>query len=75
MNDCACITHNGPHYLHMDAFWKSANHELLEQAARYEESGMYLDALTILRCYDQEELRRLNEKELSLKQCGGQYER
>ena len=65
--DCTCLTHEGPHFLHMDTLWKQKNHELLEQAVRYEESGMYVEALAILRCYDQEELRRLKEKELSLK--------
>lgn len=28
LHDCGCITHSGPHWLHMDQMWKQANAEL-----------------------------------------------
>ena len=29
VKDCDCLTHSGPHWLYMDAFWKERNRELL----------------------------------------------
>lgn len=29
-NDCGCVLHNGPHWLHMDDVDKSLNQRLLE---------------------------------------------
>jgi hypothetical protein len=74
MNEpCNCITHSGPHYLHMDALWKAKNHVLLEQAGRYERDGRasrdvaevqlyYSVFLATMRLHAQEEMARLNEK-------------
>jgi hypothetical protein len=30
--DCECVIHDGPHWLHMDAFDKAQNRELIEKA-------------------------------------------
>ena len=70
---CNCLTHEGPHWLHMDALYKAKNHELLVQAMRYIEAGKASrdaaeDALlrgafdAIMRLYAMEELARLSEK-------------
>lgn len=26
--DCPCVTHTGPHFLHMQRLWKTRNHRL-----------------------------------------------
>jgi hypothetical protein len=73
MDECNCLHHNGPHWLHMDTLWKEKNHALLEQAMRYERDGRasrdireitlyYSVFLATMRLHAQEELARLNEK-------------
>ena len=70
---CNCLTHEGPHWLHMDALYKAKNHALLVQAIRYIEAGkasrdvaenmLLLSACeATMRLYAQEELARLSEK-------------
>lgn len=49
-NDCGCITHNGPHWCHMDDWWRERN-ATFDQST---EAG--------LRAFISEEYRRLREK-------------
>lgn len=49
--DCECITHDGPHWLHMDRIDKELNAELLAR-------GDYLSLIA----FAQGESRRLDEK-------------
>lgn len=78
MKDCGCMTHEGPHWQHMDAIWKEKNHALLEQAGHYEEWGRasrdpaevslyYSVFLATMHLHTQEELARLAEKERQFK--------
>jgi hypothetical protein len=29
VKDCDCLTHDGPHWIHMDNYWRGRNEELL----------------------------------------------
>ena len=49
--DCECLTHDGPHWLHMDEVSKALNRPLLE-------SGTFLS----LHGFAKEEAARLREK-------------
>jgi len=73
MKDCDCLTHTGSHSEHMDAISKAQNHELLEQALRYEEAGrasrdvaesalLFSMFIATIRCHAQAELSRMAEK-------------
>ena len=53
--DCACVTHDGPCWIHHDDLLKRLNRPLLERALR---TGYALDAIA----YAQVELGRLREK-------------
>jgi len=77
MKDCNCLTHDGPHDEHMEAFEKRENHELLLQLQDYHEACKVdnnADALTLyahmfdatLDAYAQAELARLDEKKQRL---------
>lgn len=37
--DCTCVDHTGPHWLHMDALMRRRNREALERAVKTVESG------------------------------------
>ena len=52
VQDCECITHSGPHWLHINDMWRNRNSELLHQGN--------------LRAHIEEECRRLAEKEHEL---------
>lgn len=56
--DCHCITHDGPHWLHMDRIDRSLND-------RYKARAMEGHPLAV-RAYAQLELRRLKEKESNM---------
>lgn len=48
--DCECITHNGPHWVHMADFWRQKNRDMpvgnaLCLGAKAQEELMRLDAL------------------------------
>lgn len=60
--DCECLTHDGPHWRHMDAIWKEQNRELLQQLHRYEQDRNYSMWAATLHCYAQNEQQRLAEK-------------
>ena len=32
--DCRCVTHEGPHWIHMDDLWKSMNRDMLQASPR-----------------------------------------
>ena len=51
-NDCGCITHSGPHWLHMDRIWHENNQKMLRDGN--------------LRGFLTEEIARLKEKEFHL---------
>lgn len=54
--DCDCITHDGPHWLHMDQLWRIRNQQLLDADA--------LDAFT------HAEIERLDEKLANMLRLG-----
>jgi hypothetical protein len=56
VKDCDCVTHNGPHWLHMNDFDKHRNSEMLER-------GNY-------RGHIECELRRLEELEHNMTSRG-----
>lgn len=58
--DCDCITHDGPHWLHMNLVVQRLNLALLEQVGTV--LGLY--------AYGQEEARRLAELEDSMRRAG-----
>jgi hypothetical protein len=73
MKDCTCLTHDGPHWLHMDTISKAQNHELFEQALRYEQAGrasrdvaesalLFSMFIATIHCHAQAELSRMAEK-------------
>lgn len=55
-NDCGCIGHEGPHWLHMDKLWREMNRKLLDGG----------DSLGMIG-FAKEEIARLNELERNLK--------
>jgi hypothetical protein len=65
--DCACLTHDGPHWQHMDTLDRQWNHELLEQTMRYKEDRNFAMFTVTLHCHAQAELRRLAEKLAALR--------
>lgn len=66
--DCECLTHQGPHWLHMDHFDKKQNiHRLLAEAMRLTEAGKIHDASRYLEEYGKAEKRRIDEKVLYMK--------
>jgi hypothetical protein len=77
MKDCDCITHDGPHWRHMDAIRKAQNCELLEQMQRYQEATKSTQDVTeavlyhgtflaTAQCYAEAELSRLAEKAVQM---------
>lgn len=52
VKDCECVTHEGPHWIHMDALWHERNRELLKK-------GSYLALLG----FTKEEAARLKQKQ------------
>lgn len=60
--DCACQTHDGPHWLHMDRIDRDQNRGLLQAARR---NGTLVVAL--LHEHAAAELRRLAEKDKHLR--------
>lgn len=58
--DCACITHSGPHWLHLDTVAQRLNLALLEQVTTAE--GLH--------AFGQAEARRLAELEEAMRQAG-----
>lgn len=57
--DCSCITHTGPHWLHMQRLWRDKNRELLA-------SGSRLGNMAFVR----EEEQRLKQLEREMVQRG-----
>jgi hypothetical protein len=77
MKDCHCLTHEGPHWQHIDAISKAQNHAPLEQMQRYREAtcnahdvaevALYHGAfVATVQCYAEAELSRLDEKKQRL---------
>lgn len=66
--DCGCLTHDGPHWRHMDALWAARNRALLERArtmvVRTPED--YWRCYLALLAFAQVEQRRLADKEAEL---------
>lgn len=56
--DCECITHNGPHWVHMDRTWKKMNQE------------MPATSPLTLHARAEAEVRRLDEKGRMMKSLG-----
>lgn len=52
--DCDCVIHEGPHWLHMDSVDKSLNRPLYERAIRGERLAAY--------AFARQEQRRLSTK-------------
>lgn len=61
--DCNCCNHDGPHFLYMDAYWKSNN-------AVYAEEGRKKGSGLIIESAAKEEVRRLQEKSRFFKDRG-----
>lgn len=57
--DCDCLTHDGPHWVHMDRVWRAMNQELLS-----------IGTDLAIRGFVQEDLARLQIKEREM-QCQG----
>lgn len=57
--DCDCITHEGPHWVHLDRIYKEKNQIILSRGGRYS-----------VEAFCQEECARLDEKERQMKQRG-----
>lgn len=66
MKDCGCITHEGPHWLHIDYIDHAHNLKLLERALGYAQCGMFHSCSQTLAKCAEKELERLNEKERSI---------
>lgn len=64
--DCDCITHEGPHYLHMDRLWREQNREHLERLKRDVETNNRADAPLAAQAFALTELARLKEKEFQM---------
>jgi hypothetical protein len=66
MRDCTCITHKGPHWLHMDEFDKAQNSKLLAQAEGLIQpphtSARYMQAQALFRRFCEFEIVRLGQK-------------
>jgi hypothetical protein len=60
--DCECLTHDGPHWIHMDKLAQETNHEYLQQGM----TGCEL----ALRAYIQEERARLRNKLYNMERLG-----
>lgn len=64
--DCACLTHTGPHWLHMDEFTQAKNRETLTRAN--EMAAQRLDAAQAIQCralldhFAKVEVLRLDDK-------------
>lgn len=66
--DCGCLTHDGPHWRHMDALWRERNLAILERAKALPletpQDG-WRHHLALL-AFVQEESRRLHDKAAEL---------
>ena len=62
MNDCGCITHQGPHWLHMDLLDRERNLKLLERLVRAVEMRNADDHALAHQAWLQAERMRLREK-------------
>lgn len=65
-NDCGCLTHDGPHFLHMDEYTRQANRKLLHWA---QDGGAMAEVYLYRFC--ELELIRLREKRLWMEQRQG----
>lgn len=67
--DCDCITHDGPHWLHMDRVWHAINQELLNIGTRMACDGFAKEDLARLqfkrREMERQGIKRLIESEES----------
>lgn len=68
--DCTCVTHDGPHWLHMDRLWAERNQEIRRRFDAARASGNYLDAYLAGLAYAQEEAHRLAEKSRQMRLHG-----
>jgi hypothetical protein len=72
--DCQCITHDGPHWLHMDSYTRASNRELLDYAKKLaEEAKTAMDAHfvhVLLNRFVELEIVRLQAKERELQRLG-----
>lgn len=57
--DCDCVTHAGPHWLHMDGLWRAMNQALLQP-----ETARAWDAFV------NEDLARLRVKRIEMERFG-----
>ncbi len=57
--ECECVTHDDPHWIHMDNFDHEQNRELL-RAAEHPDAGIMAEVY--LHAFAKAELHRLNEK-------------
>lgn len=65
--DCACATHEGPHWLHMDALWRARNRAILQRMRDALAAGNHWDASLAAFAFAREEECRLAEKALHLR--------
>ena len=63
--DCECLTHEGAHYLHVDALWKVSNDEIHANAKEYRGApnlAAHLRFVALMHAYGREEQARLLAK-------------
>ncbi|MGE5584433.1 MAG: hypothetical protein ACM309_02685 [Bacillota bacterium] len=68
--ECDCVTHDGPHWLHMDRLWHKKNRQLLQEANRLAEHGERMGAVLLMEAFCTQELARLQEKECQMRLRG-----
>ena len=65
---CGCLTHQGPHWLHMDYTTKKQNFRLLALAVHLTANGSVKESLLYMEAFMHAENRRLDEKLRNMKE-------
>jgi hypothetical protein len=68
--DCGCITHEGPHWVHMDEQWRERNRTILRRMEEARAAGNHLGAWLAGQGFAGAEARRLEEKGAMMRRLG-----
>jgi hypothetical protein len=72
--DCGCVTHTVPHWLHADALWRAANRRILDDlkavAANAKTRTDYDRAIALRHAFATEDLARVREKLAAMRSRG-----